>query len=63
MVIKRRKNIQYDFPKASKSLLNKIKETGREDRRKQTIKTVFILLIALMLTMAIIGYFIIVYNK
>ncbi len=59
MEIKRRKNIKYDFPKASKELLNKIRKNGREDRQKETIRNIFILLIALMLTMAIIGFLII----
>ena len=62
-VIKRRKNIKYNFPKASKSLLTSIRQTAKEDKQKDIIKKVFILLIAIMLTLAIVGFLVIAYQN
>jgi len=62
-VIKRRKNIKYNFPKASKSLLTSIRQTAKEDKQKDIIKKVFILLIAIMLTLAIAGFLVIAYQN
>lgn len=63
LVIKRRKNIKYNFPKASKALLRSIRRTAREDNRRDSIKRIFILIIAILLTAMIIGAIYMKVNK
>ena len=62
-VIKRRKNIKYDFPKASKILLNSIRQTTKEDNHKENVKCVFALLIAVMIVLFIVTLIFVVLNK
>lgn len=62
-VIKRRKNIKYNFPKASKSLLSSIRRKAHEENRKENVKTFFVLLIALMITALIIAILFLVIKK
>ena len=62
-VIKRRKNIKYDFPKASKILLNSIRHTTKEDNHKENVKRVFALLIAVMIVLFIVTLIFVVLNK